>query len=157
MQKEEARQCFETPLIFSIYEAKGLEYDNVILYNLISSEEKKFRDIVENVTPEDLEKELVYGRIKDKTDRSLEIYKFYINALYVAITRAIRNVYFIETQENHPLFDLLGIKPSLQMVPIDNQSSSLEEWQKEAQRLEQQGKQSQAEAIRHTLLNVQNR
>ncbi len=155
-QKEEARQCFETPLIFSIYEAKGLEYDNVILYNLISSEEKKFRDIVENVTPEDLEKELVYGRIKDKTDRSLEIYKFYINALYVAITRAIRNVYFIETQENHPLFDLLGIKPSLQMVPIDNQSSSLEEWQKEAQRLEQQGKQSQAEAIRHTLLNVQN-
>ena len=155
-QKEAASQYFQTPLIFSIYEAKGLEYDNVILYNLISSEEKKFRDIVENVSIEDLEKALVYGRVKDKNDRSLEIYKFYINALYVAITRAIQNVYFIEDKESHPLFDLLGIKPSHEMVPIQIQNSSLEEWQKEANRLALQGKQTQAEAIRHTILNVQN-
>jgi hypothetical protein len=154
-QKEAASQYFQTPLIFSIYEAKGLEYDNVILYNLVTSEEKKFRDIVENVVPEDLEDALAYGRVKDKSDRSLEIYKFYINALYVAITRAIQNVYFIEDTENHPLFDLLDIKPSHQMVPIQIQNSSLEEWQKEANRLALQGKQTQAEAIRHTILNVQ--
>jgi len=41
-KKEAASQYFQTPLIFSIYEAKGLEYDNVILYSLITSEEKKF-------------------------------------------------------------------------------------------------------------------
>ena len=103
--KEKASRYFQTPLIFSIYEAKGLEYDNVILYNFISSDEKRFRDIAQGVNHDDLEGELVYGRVKDKTDRSLEIYKFFINALYVAITRAIKNVYFIENIEQHPLLE----------------------------------------------------
>jgi hypothetical protein len=31
--KPAARAHFQTPLIFSIQEAKGLEYDNIILYN----------------------------------------------------------------------------------------------------------------------------
>ena len=36
-------------------------------------------------------------RARDKTDKSLEVYKFYVNALYVALTRAVRNVYLIES------------------------------------------------------------
>lgn len=152
--KEEARCYFQTPLIFSIYEAKGLEYENIILYNLVSSEEKNFRDIAQNVTQKDLE-EWVYGRVKDKSDRSLEVYKFYINALYVAITRAIQNVYWIETLEKHPLFNLLGITPSRELIAIDVQNSSTDEWQKEAHRLELQGKQEQADKIRDALLPTQ--
>jgi superfamily I DNA/RNA helicase len=110
--KEKASQYFQTPLIFSIHEAKGLEYDNVILYNFISSDEKSFRDVAHGVKADELNKELVYGRVKDKTDRSLEIYKFFINALYVAVTRAIKNVYLIEKIEQHPLLNLLKLNPT---------------------------------------------
>jgi ATP-dependent exoDNAse (exonuclease V) beta subunit len=70
-----------------------LEYDNIILYNFISAEDKQYQQICEGVTPSDLQKELKYSRNKDKHDKSLEIYKFYINALYVALTRAVSNLY----------------------------------------------------------------
>jgi len=93
--KEKASQLFDTPLIFSIYDAKGLEYDNVILYGFISCDEKPFYEITHGITQKDLESEFLYSRVKDKSDRSLEIYKFFINALYVAITRAVKNVYLI--------------------------------------------------------------
>lgn len=153
--KEQASRYFQTPLIFSIHEAKGLEYDNVILYNFIASDEKKFREIAHGLHPSDLESEFTYGRIKDKADRSLEIYKFFINALYVAITRAIKNVYFIENLEQHPLLNLLGLKPTTNFIALESQASSIDDWQKEARRLEMQGKLEQAEAIRNTILHTQ--
>lgn len=152
--KEIVSKIFQTPLVFSIYEAKGLEYDNVILYGFISSDEKQFCEIAYGLTQEDLEAEFIYNRVKDKSDRSLEIYKFFINALYVAITRAIKNVYFIETISQHPLLNLLGLKPTTEFVAIENQESSLEDWQKEATRLEMQGKQEQADAIRNSILHT---
>ena len=148
-----AAQHFQTPLIFSVHEAKGLEYENVILFNLITSEEKKFREIAQGVNPKDLQGELVYARVKDKSDRSLEIYKFYINAWYVALTRAVKQVYVIEERE-HPLLDLVGLKPSSTFVPLEKQQSSLDDWQKEMRRLEQQGKQAQADAIRQQVLRA---
>ena len=46
---------------------------------------------------EDLQADsLEYRRAKDKSDKSLEVYKFFVNALYVALTRAIRNLYLIQ-------------------------------------------------------------
>lgn len=150
--KEKVKQHFQTPLVFSIFEAKGLEYDNVILYHFVSTEEKRFRDIADGVTQNDLESDFVYSRVKDKADRSLEIYKFFINALYVAITRAIKNVYFVEDIKDHALFNLIGLKLTEEFVAIEAQESSLEDWKKEAHRLSLQGKTEQADAIRNTIL-----
>ena len=152
--KEKVKQHFQTPLVFSIFEAKGLEYDNVILYHFISTEEKRFRDIAEGVTPSDLEDDFVYSRVKDKTDRSLEIYKFFINALYVAITRSIKNVYFIEKIKEHALLNLIGLKLTEEFVAIEAQESSLEDWKKEAHRLAMQGKTEQADAILNNILEL---
>ena len=91
-QKALAKVHFRTPLVFSVQEAKGLEYENIILYNFTSSEEQRFREIAGGVSQEDLiGEELAFSRGKDKSDKSLEIYKFHINALYVAITRAVKN------------------------------------------------------------------
>ena len=84
------------PLIFPIQEAKGLEYDNIILYNFTSAAEERFR-ITRGVSAEDMLAEgLRYARAREKGDKSLEIYKFQINALYVAVTRAVENLYLIE-------------------------------------------------------------
>jgi hypothetical protein len=154
-QKAEARQKFATPLVFSIHEAKGLEYEAVILYDLVSSERQRFREVADGVTPEMLvADELVYSRAKDKGDKSLEVYKFFVNALYVALTRAVDTVYVVESDTAHPLLGLLGVRCGEDLSQISQRTSSLDEWQKEARRLELQGKNEQAEAIRRNVLRL---
>ena len=154
-QMLQAKAHFQTPLVFSIQEAKGLEYDNIILYNFTSADEERFREITRGVSSEDVtDTEFTYGRARDKSDKSLEIYKFHINALYVAITRAVENLYLIEANPDQRLFDLLGLKPWEGGLDLAEQGSSLEEWRQEARKLELQGKQEQAEEIRSQILKI---
>jgi hypothetical protein len=154
-QKAEARQRFSTPLVFSVHEAKGLEYEAVILYDIVSTERAAYRELTAGVTRADLEGDaLTYARAKDKSDKSLEAYKFFVNALYVAVTRAIETVYIVESDATHPLFGLLGVVFSEDVSAFTPKVSSIEEWQKEARKLELQGKEEQAEAIRRTILRV---
>ncbi len=152
-QKEAARKYFSTPLIFSVQEAKGLEYENIILYNFVSSDVNRFITITEGVTTEDLQvAELTYARVKDKSDKSLEIYKFHINSFYVAITRAIQNLYLIEQHPDHPLLKLMGLHDAQDSLQMAEQNSCFEEWREEARKLELQGKKDQAEEIRSRIL-----
>lgn len=151
-QKSQAQRHFNTPLVFSIQEAKGLEYENIILYNFLTSEDKRFREISAGINQEDLQGDLTYARAKDKTDKSLEVYKFYINALYVAMTRAVKNLYWIESDTRQRLLSLLGLHNALEKLDLENQNSSLEEWQHEAHKLELQGKTEQADRIRREIL-----
>ena len=154
-QKTEAQQLFQTPLVFSIQEAKGLEYDNIILYNFISAEHQHYQSICEGVSPSDLNKELKYSRNKDKHDKSLEVYKFYINALYVALTRAVANLYWIESNSQHRILTLLGFGAAADQLDLAVQQSSTQDWQREAHKLELQGKQAQADRIRQEILKEQ--
>jgi hypothetical protein len=150
--KAEARKHFSTPLLFSIHEAKGLEYDNIVLYRFLSGNRKEFAELVEGVDMAGLTADtLEYSRARDKSDKSLEVYKFFVNALYVALTRAIKNLYIIESDTGHRLFNLLELSVAGK-VAVAEANSTLEEWQKEARKLEQQGKQEQADNIRSTIL-----
>lgn len=153
--KAAARSQFDTPLIFSVHEAKGLEYDSIVLFRFVSDNRAPFHEIAEGVSAADLASDdLQYGRAKDKRDKSLEIYKFYVNALYVALTRAIRNVYLIESDAGHPLLRLLDVAQAGAAAKVDAQASSLEDWQKEARKLALQGKQEQADAIERLILKT---
>ncbi len=150
--KAEARRHFTTPLLFSVHEAKGLEYDNIVLYRFVSDYRAEFAEIAAGVDKKDLAADaLDYRRAKDKHDKSLEIYKFYVNALYVALTRAVKNLYLVESDTAHPLFGLLDLAPAGE-VKVEAQQASREDWQKEARKLELQGKQEQADAIRRGIL-----
>jgi hypothetical protein len=151
-EKKAARAFFKTPLLFAIHEVKGLEYENIILLNFVSGNAREFNAIVEGVTSGDLTHELKYARARDKEDKSLEAYKFFINALYVAITRSITNVYVIENNPSHRLFALLGLYTRSDDIKVSSQVSTSGEWQQEAHRLELQGKAEQAEEIRRTIL-----
>jgi superfamily I DNA/RNA helicase len=150
-QKAEVKKYFKTPLIFSIQEAKGLEYDNIILVNFITTNDKEFRTISEGVEPKDLEHDLEFSRVKDKSNKELEVYKFYINSLYVAFTRAIENLYIIESNKKHKILELLGLVEQQKDVKIEVKQSTQEEWKKEAQKLKKQGKLEQSEAIEQEL------
>ena len=151
-QKPSAQQHFGTPLIFTIQEAKGLEYENIILYNFLSQEEARYREISKGISPADLLLDLKYARGKDKTDKSLEIYKFYINALYVALTRAIKNLYWIESNPKQNMLELIGLLEARSSLQLANQNSSIDAWRLEAHKLELQGKQEQAAKIRSDIL-----
>jgi hypothetical protein len=153
--KETAARCFRTPLLFSIQEAKGLEYENIILFNFVSGSNAAFKEVTEGIEAVDLKSDFSYARAKDKTDKSLEAFKFYINALYVAMTRAVQNLYIIEQDTGHRLFRLLGLDLPGREVKLKAQDSTAEEWQAEAHRLELQGKQEQAEAIRRRILETE--
>jgi hypothetical protein len=154
-EKALARKFFDTPLIFSIHEAKGLEYENAILLNFVSGERQNFLEVIRGVSEEDLEGEIRYMRASDKTDKSLEAYKFFVNSLYVAITRAVKRLYVIEGDTGHPLLKMLGLHNALEHVTIKTEQSTNEEWQAEARRLELQGKQEQADEIRRSILKKQ--
>ena len=150
--KAAARAQLRTPLIFSVHEAKGLEYPHVVLLGLVSGQRAAYAEVCEGVTPHELQREeLDYRRAKDKGDKSLELYKFYVNALYVAMTRAVQSLTLVESDTGHPLLALLGLKVGEARTGA-TQASSKEEWAQEARKLELQGKQEQARAIREVFL-----
>lgn len=155
-QKEDARRRYRTPLIFSIHEAKGLEYDTVVLHGFVSSERALFAELCDGVRAESLgQAELSYGRARDKSDKSAEIYKFFVNALYVGLTRAVHQVILVERDVAHPLLSLLEVRAERDAHAVRAEASSVDAWQAEARRLEQQGKTEQAEAIRATVARTQ--
>ncbi len=156
--KSAARAHFRTPLLFSVHEAKGLEYPHVILFDLVSGQRAAYVEVCDGVTQADLEAEaLEYRRARDKGDKSLELYKFYVNALYVAMTRAVESLVLVESDTAHPLLDLLGLEVAEAAnvsAAASVQASSRDEWAQEARRLELQGKDEQARAIRDTFLQA---
>lgn len=153
--KNKVRKYFKTPLLFSIQEAKGLEYENIILVNFISDYDKYFREITNGVTEEDLQGDLNFSRSKDKSNKELEAYKFYINSLYVAFTRAVKNIYIVETNKKHKLLNLLEITETQKDVKLEKQQSDDTEWLLEADRLEAQGKLEQAQQIRARIKGIE--
>ncbi|GAB4410522.1 MAG: hypothetical protein OHK0039_15020 [Bacteroidia bacterium] len=154
--KAMVRKTFRTPLVFTIQEAKGLEYENIILVNFVSRYAAEFREICQGVSKAELEgDELRYARARDKENKELEAYKFYINSLYVAFTRAVKNLYLIEENQKQDLFLLLGLVEVQSKVKLEKQSSDNEEWLAEALRLESQGKLEQAEQIRARLMGYE--
>ncbi len=152
--KAAARAQLRTPLVFSVHEAKGLEYPHVILLGMVSGQRAAYAEVCDGVAPADLQHtELAYSRARDKGDKSLELYKFYVNALYVAMTRAVQSLTLVEADVGHPLFGLLGLKAG-EVRNGTAQTSTKEEWAQEARKLELQGKEEQARAIRDTFLQA---
>jgi ATP-dependent exoDNAse (exonuclease V) beta subunit len=140
-----ARASFRTPLVFSVHEAKGLEYPHVILFDIVSGQRSAFSEVCDGVTVQDINRaDLDYRRARDKSDKSLELYKFYVNSLYVAMTRAVQSLTLIESDTAHPLLALLGLSFGEAQVTL-SQASSKEEWAQEARKLELQDKQEQAQ------------
>ncbi|MEZ4886732.1 MAG: hypothetical protein R3E32_18535 [Chitinophagales bacterium] len=155
-EKSTVSKYFNTPLLFSIQEAKGLEYENIILFNFISNYDKEFRHITDGVTDQDLlDENMQFGRAKDKTNKELEAYKFYINSLYVAFTRGVKNIYVIEKSKKHKILTLLDVTQVQEKVTMEEQKSDANEWLAEARRLELQGKHEQAQRIRDKIKGIE--
>jgi UvrD-like helicase C-terminal domain len=150
--KERAKAYFKTPLVFTVHDAKGLEYKNIIIFDFISEYRDEFNDICAGVDSVSDTRELKFSRAKDKSEKSLEVYKFFINSLYVAVTRAIESLIIVESRTDHRAYELLGYPEIQDEFNWISEESNLEEWRAEARRLESQGKAEQAETIHKLIL-----
>lgn len=154
--KAEAKKIFKTPLLFSVHESKGLEYENIIILNFINDYAREFNEIISDIDGNEVDNEdIVFSRFRDKTDKSLETYKFYINSLYVAITRGIKNIYLVESNQKHKLLNLLKLVEPKSEIKIKGNVSTSDEWRKEADKLEKQGKKEHADEIRRVYFSQQ--
>ncbi|MEO6833679.1 MAG: hypothetical protein ABI378_13745, partial [Chitinophagaceae bacterium] len=92
-----------------------------------------------------------FARARDKENKELDTYKFYINSLYVAMTRAVRNLYVVEQATKHPLLQLLGLVKLKEQTSLKEAKSSLDDWKLEARKLELQGKKEQSDAVKQLI------
>ncbi|MFP3016019.1 MAG: ankyrin repeat domain-containing protein [Wolbachia sp.] len=164
--KKDARKSFKTPLVFSIQEAKGLEFENVILYKFTSHEDynkiwsvacpgkKEIENTISEIRKSYDANSINTSRPKNKEDKSFEKHKFYINALYVAVTRAINNVYIIDDEKKCNLLRVIepGERGNVNIGDIKKEKFSPEEWRDIALKLIDEGNVEQAKGIAEKLL-----
>lgn len=77
-KKELSDMGYELGRVFSVDSVRGLEYENIYCYNILS----KFNNI--------------WDKILSNNSKLEDIYKIYFNMVYIAITRAKNKVIFIE-------------------------------------------------------------
>lgn len=121
---------YELGRIFTVEEARGLEYKNIYCYNLIC----KYKKIWDKLTLKDF-----------KYDDKL---KAYFNIIYIAVTRAKDKVFFIERENTNlnPYLDKYWdiIYKSEELITNITRSIDRDEWIKEAKKLERKEKYFQA-------------
>ncbi len=88
LEKDKEELSFISHDLYTINEAKGLEFKYVFLYNIASSKKKEWQYIFEK---------------KAKTKKN-SLYRYYFNVLYVAASRASENVIIYEDK-----FDFLKL------------------------------------------------
>ncbi|MGL4803194.1 MAG: ankyrin repeat domain-containing protein [Cetobacterium sp.] len=124
-------------MIFTVEEAKGLEFESVICYNLISSHLEEWNIILNN------------------NAKRNQNYRYFFNLLYVGITRAKSNIIFMEEEvENNPLLKEFQEILTATQVSDSIKVSSSEEWKKRAKELEKFGKIKEAEYSRKKSLQI---
>ncbi len=91
VQKQKLRQLCKKQEILTISEIKGLERETVVLVNVLSSNEDKWRALNET-------------EISHKTADENSVYRYYFNLFYVGLSRAKHNLFVVE-QKEIPLFN----------------------------------------------------
>lgn len=160
--KEDACKCFDPSFVFNIHEAKGLEFDNVILYKFTShkaysdmwdiarqneDKEEKVEDTIKKIRDSYDKKDVNTSRPKDKEDRSFEKYKFYIHALYVAVTCTVSNAYIIEGEKQCNLLKVVALGKEVNKVDtkdIKKEKFDPKKWKARALMLIDNGNMEQA-------------
>lgn len=121
--------------IFTLYEIKGLEYENIICYNMISTYKK------------------IWEEMPKGNEKAREVMRYYFNMIYVASSRAKDNLNIYEDS-----MEILKFKPyksCRELKEFNEQelgllkTSSSSDWHQEADRLEKAGQGVRAKLIRN--------
>jgi hypothetical protein len=110
--KAAVRQQFQTPLVFSVHEAKGLEYPNVIMVDMVSGQRQAFAELAQGVQTEDLRGDDTGLPPRQRQDRP------HAGTVQVLRQRPVRRHYprggkpvcWVESDTRHPLLQLLELQ-----------------------------------------------
>jgi hypothetical protein len=116
-------QLDERHRIFTIEEIKGLEYENIICWNLTSYYSWAWKDILDEKVKQD------------------QRYRKYFNIFYVGITRARKELVIMENNlKDNPIIDIVKNKIKIKeetknKISIETKISSKKEWKEEGEKL----------------------
>ncbi|HET9225708.1 MAG TPA: hypothetical protein VFR31_03515 [Thermoanaerobaculia bacterium] len=117
-ETERLRTRLGTSRVFAVREAKGLEFDTVVLWKLLGPDQ----DLVDRF--------LRGGEGMDREPRFQRL----LQHLYVAVTRARRHLAVHEGPEPHPFWsDRLKREPASNLGRLFRQTASPGEWEKEGE------------------------
>lgn len=85
-QKKQLREKLPKQEILTVAEAKGLERETVVLYNVLSQNKQKW-DLIQRLN------------ISHKLADENSVYRYYFNLFYVALSRAKHNLFVFENQK----------------------------------------------------------
>jgi len=131
-REELKKQGFSTGRVFTVSDVRGLEYEKIFCYNLMS----EVHEIWDNILSID--------------EKCEEYTKYYFNALYIATSRSRKNTIFVEQRKNRMSDELKKHMKCLDneqdifeiIRPVENNAI----WLEEAHRLIQLEKYEQAAA-----------
>lgn len=122
---QEKYDNYDIPFIYTISEIKGMEYQYIICYNVIS----KYRHIWQRIFASQKSKETLY--------------RFCFNALYVAVTRAQLHLCFVDEYSENHIDDAFGLPNILAFnadeLYLNTLSNSVEIWYEQANILKANG------------------
>ncbi len=84
-KKTELQKLLKNQEILTVSEIKGLERNTIVIYNILTSNQDKW-------------KALELNRVNHKQADENSVYRYYYNLFYVGITRAKQNIFIVETQ-----------------------------------------------------------
>ena len=91
-EKKDLAKIIKNQEILTISEIKGLERPTIVTFNILSSNEDKWRDLSRN-------------KVNHKTADENSVYRYYYNLFYVGLTRAKQNIFVVECK-SIPQFEL---------------------------------------------------
>lgn len=146
--KEQARELFGTPLVFTAEEIKGFEYKFVVGFRLLDD------PICEQANRKLRQSALESGKkMTHRAKKNSEEEKFAppMNKLFTAITRAT-NRFILFQEKSHELDSIIsflerGIVDSQFMSAETFSPSTQKDWEKEAEKLREGGQIEQADSI----------
>lgn len=118
--KTSALCCFNTPLIFTVKEIKGLEFPHIILFKIM---QRNVFDEMAHLVGEDVANERQYNNLPKSEEN--KIYLEPLNELFVAITRATHACYMVEVS-NRKQSNVQSFFQSM-MSEIESESSTITE------------------------------
>ena len=159
MQEEVKRVCGSNALVLTVYECKGMEFSDVLIYNFFSRSENRWRVIANAFNPcfqMDIEQ---YPCPKFNEKEHYAICQD-LKMLYVLITRAKQRVFFFEDDQRrrqvmvdfwtHPKVDAVKMQEFNQEIEdILTIKSTPEEWCKRGHEFVQQNNYEQAQVCFH--------
>ena len=143
---EEAKRIFRTPLVFTAEQVKGLEFNTVILWRILDTDESK-------KAAQSLCLSQSSSGHRPKAGIGDESFEPYCNRLITAVTRARHHVVMFENNSRHiaPLLSVLdqAFEKAQHIGPLFSEtlSSSASDWALKAKELYATGHETQARAI----------